>query len=113
MTLTLKLTPEQEERLAREAAMRGLSVEEYAMQKLANPAPASTQGKYAAGDQNGTPSTLANGGDSIDQLEAWFQSINDPSVPPIPLEYLSREVMYEGRGEVCSDPECETCANSE
>ena len=108
MVLTINLTPEQEALLSTRAANDGMPLEEYAVHKLME---ASTRPEQLRDlTESTTSSAQSKETDSaVERFEQWVRSISDSTAPPIPLEALSREQMYAGRGEVCTDPACEIC----
>ncbi len=94
MTLKLELPPELESRLRKEAAKRGLSVDQCAQLLL--------QDQLALAETS-TPDVRALRKTPEERLRAFHElldfikSLNIPS-PPIPAEALRRENLYEDRG---------------
>ncbi len=94
MTLTLELPEGIENYLEKEAAKQGLSPSEYALRALLRdldiPAPA------AAGGPRPFYETASHE-EWVRAFREWAAS-HDQTTPPIPLEALRRENMYDDRG---------------
>ena|ERR1700752_1827220 len=95
MTLTVVLTSEEEDRLSRDAARRGLEISEYARRLLTE--------QLAGRNQNGDDSTeslpfyqAASAEEWKHALQQWSQS-HSTSTLLISDEMLRRENMYEER----------------
>jgi hypothetical protein len=87
MTITIDVLPEVEARLREEAARRGQQTEEFVSSLLSEMFRATTEPFY----QTATPQEWARA------FREWAAS-HDTTAPPIPLESLRRENMYEDRG---------------
>jgi hypothetical protein len=97
MTLTVDLTSEEEARLSREAAERGLEISEYARRLLTE------QLSAIARTENGDESTgkvpfyrRTSAQEWSRALDQWSQS-HSTTTPLISDEKLQRENMYEER----------------
>jgi hypothetical protein len=88
--LVIQLAPEVEVRVRDEAARRGLSAVDYVRHLIETSVLASADGELPPFYTTATP-------------EEWERSFrewaagHDTSAPPIPLEALRREHLYEGR----------------
>lgn len=82
MTLTLELTPEMERQLQQEAARRGQETQTYALSLLQSALPEPSYETRTPEERNRV-------------FLEWVGSHVDTSAPPIPLEALRRENMYE------------------
>ena len=79
MTLTLTLTPEKETRLAEQARMAGLSLDEYVQRVL---------------DQTvDTPAPMLTREERVARFEAWADS-HERDTPVLSDEAISREAIY-------------------
>jgi len=84
MAVTLKLSPEVEERISAEAKARGLSVEDYIQREL--------EGKSITPDPNGLPFE-----EWLQKWNEWLSSHDYIKAPPLSDEAISRESIYRGR----------------
>ncbi len=82
MTLTLTLTPDKETRLAEQARLAGLSLDEYAQRVL---------DRAAAGDA--PPATRLTSEERIARLMAWAES-HGHDTPLLTDEAIRREAIY-------------------
>jgi hypothetical protein len=89
MTLTLNLTAEQEAILKKEAKRNNLPVEEYAIQKILG-----VLGK------NGDMITPQDRLKAFDDHLKWIATVTSENTPGISLEEMTREKIYEGRGQI-------------
>jgi hypothetical protein len=87
MTLTIEVPPEVESRLREEAARRGQETEEYVGVLLSELFGVLARPFY----ETATPEAWARA------FREWAAG-HDTTTPPIPLEALRREHMYEDRG---------------
>ena len=84
MAVTLKLSPEVEERISAEAKARGLSVEDYIQREL--------EGKSTTPDPNGLPFE-----EWLQKWNEWLSSHDYIKAPPLSDEAISRESIYRER----------------
>lgn len=88
MTLTLTLPPDQAALLQERAAHAGLPPEEYMLQLLAQTEPPPADPPASAEE---------TGAEKAARFRRWADS-HDRTKPVIPLEFLTREHIYEERG---------------
>lgn len=88
MTLTLTLTPDKTARLQEQARQAGLPLEDYVQQVL-------EQNTLSAAPP--TKQTAEIWAEKAARFRQWADS-QDRTIPPIPMEALDREHLYEERG---------------
>jgi hypothetical protein len=94
MALTLELEPLMEARLHEVAARRGMNAEKYARMVLEVLMRAQVDPT-----EQGLPFYItATPEEWRREFHAWIDSHSENSAPPIPLEALRRENLYEDRG---------------
>jgi hypothetical protein len=90
MTLTIDLPPHMEEQLVSEARKRGLAPTDYARRLIESQLPPTKPEEQSLWE---TLSTEA----WIRAFQEWVDSHDYVTAPPIPLEALRRENLYEDR----------------
>ena len=94
MNLTVELSPELEERLRQEAEKKGVTAERYARMLLEDQLAATRPGGR---DEIGSSGSMMTE-ERRRAFHAFVESFRDIKAPPIPLEALRRENLYDDRG---------------